>query len=49
MSGLSVTLYSDRIAEKGAGMSIGLTYLKFDDNDEVVDFSTTALEISGIW
>ena len=49
MSGLSVTLYSDRIAEKGAGMSIGLTYLKFDDNAEVVDFSTTALEISGIW
>ena len=49
MSGLSVTLYSDRIAKKGAGMSVGLTYLNFDENDEVVDFSTTALEISGIW
>ena len=53
MKGLSITLYSDRIAKKGAGISVGLTHFIFgDDGDEderAINFATTGVEISGIW
>ena len=49
VSGFSISLYSSKIAKKGSGISVGLTYLNSEDNDETVDFATTGLEVSGIW
>ena len=52
LTGISVTLYSIQIAQKGGGISAGLIYFDVEGdgaNDETINFSTTGFEISAIW